>query len=163
MSATGRKRTLPLTPQTAKRHGMKRWSFVATAGLFFVGGCGEQTALDNLLNPGAIYSQSCSEPRPGWMRPGDSPGNYPLWHHLLIIPVRIEADNSLRWSGNPVSRSALRGYLARTTDLNPPVAVVLRVDAGADCQIVGAIRQDMEELLRCRSSGLCGEGDGEWG
>ena len=96
------------------------------------------------------------------MRPGGNTGDYPLWHHLIVSRVRIEADNSLRWSGNPISRSALRGYLARISDLQPPLAVVLRVDAGADCQIVRAIRQDMEELLRCRSSGLCGEGDGEW-
>ena len=141
---------------------MKRWSFVATAGLVLVGGCGEQRGSDILLKPGAIYSQSCSEPRPGWRRPGDNPGNYPLWHHLIISSVRIEADNSLRWSGNPLSRSALRGDLGHIPDPNPPMAVVLRVDAGADCQIVRAIRQDMEELLRCRSSRLCGEGDGEW-
>lgn len=90
------------------------------------------------------------------------PGRYPLWHHLVINRVQIAADNSLRWNGDPVTRSALRGSLAGIADLEPPMAVVLRVDGGADCRMVRTIRHDMEELVRCRSSGLCGEGDGEW-
>jgi hypothetical protein len=96
------------------------------------------------------------------MRPGDNPGNYPLWHHLAINRIGVAADNSLRWNGTPVTRPALREYLTGISTLGPPMAVVLRVDPRADCQIVRDIRDDMEELVRCRSSGLCGEGDGDW-
>ena len=76
--------------------------------------------------------------------------------------IRIAADSSIRWNGNPVSRSALREYLAIVRDLRPPMAIILRVDADADCETVGTIRGDMEALLHCSSTGLCGEGDGEW-
>jgi hypothetical protein len=162
MSAMGGKQTLLRTPQSARQRGTMQSSFVTAAGLILIAGCGERPGSNNHLESEAIYARSCGVAPPGWMRPGDNPGNYPLWHLLMINRVRIEADNSLRWNGDPVTRSALRGYFAVIPDLVPPMAVVLRVDGGADCKIVRTIRQDMEELLRCRSSGLCGEGDGEW-
>jgi len=158
----GGKRTLPLTLQTAKYRRMMQWPVLAVAVLVVVGGCGQRPGSDNLLESGATYARSCSVALSGWMRPGDSPGEYPLWHHLVRNRVEIAGDNSLRWNGDPVTRSALRVYLARTADLNPPMAVVLRADGGADCQIVRTIRRDIEELVRCQSSRLCGEGDGEW-
>lgn len=130
-----------------------RWIVFAVAG--FVSGCGYPSA--NLT-----YSASCAEPRPGWKRPGAHAGRWPLWHNMTRNSIWIAADGTLRWNGNPVSGSTLREKLVFIRDLRPPMAVILRVDADADCETVGTIRSDMEALLNCRSSGLCGEGDGEW-
>jgi hypothetical protein len=135
-------------------------SVVAAAALLLVGGCVQRPGSDDRAEAKAPYARSCSAAPAGWMNPGDRPGDFPLWEHLLINRIRIEADSSLRWNGDPVTRSALRAYLARIPDLETPMAVVLRVHGSADCTIVRTIRQDMEELLRCRSSRLCGEGDG---
>ena len=96
------------------------------------------------------------------MQPGDSPGDYPLWHNLQIAAVAVEADGGMRWNGSLVSRSSLREYLAMVVDQRPPTAVTLKVHPDASCHIVQLVRDDIQGLMRCDTSGLCGEGDGEW-
>ena len=139
---------------------IQRSLLAAAALLLVIGGCVQRPGSDDRAEAKVPYARSCSAAPAGWMNPGEHPGDYPLWDHLVINRIRIEADGSLRWNGERVTRSALRTYLARIPDLETPMAVVLDMHGSADCRIVRTIRQDIEELLRCRSSGLCGEGDG---
>jgi len=104
----------------------------------------------------STYASSCSAPLSGWQLPGDG------WHNILVNRIAIEADGRISWNGAQVSRSTLRRYLTIIPQMRPHPATVLRVHPDADCETVGEVRNDMDEILRCAESRSCGEGEGEW-
>jgi hypothetical protein len=75
-----------------------------------------------------------------------------------LQPVTITNQNAIQWNGKEISEPTLDHYLSQIQKMDQQPQVVLRVENGADCNAVRAIRAKIDSVLECQRFTDCGEG-----
>ncbi len=113
-------------------------------------------------SPHTYASGQCSNTLDGWRRPGA------IGHQVPAHFVTVGADGILRqrrWRGyrmdhvEVLDRKGLSELLDNASIMDPSPMVILNAEPSAKCDLVRAVRAEMEAKLRCKS-GQCGEGAG---
>lgn len=108
-------------------------------------------------NAPQTYALACSTLRPSWRTAEQD------WHHPIINTVQLDETEILRWNGVKIDETRLSQYLERAQGFEPKPSVVLKIDPETNCAAVERIRDRIEAQMHCKSSRLCGEGEGSWG
>jgi hypothetical protein len=72
--------------------------------------------------------------------------------------LALERTGRLYWNGQPISFEILSRYLTTTHHMNPEPRVFLEIEAGAPCDELERIRNEMEQKLACGRYSACEEG-----
>lgn len=97
---------------------------------------------------------ACLGPREHWQRPHNFNGLMPMMNE-----VALTRDGSIHWNSNRISPSQFSKYLAASHGLNPQPIVFLQTEMGVSCRKLEAVRNQMEEALKCNKPySSCAEG-----
>ena len=97
--------------------------------------------------------KACKPPRSLWQKPRNFVGLMPKMNY-----VSITHHGRLHWNGKPVSSATLTQMLRQSYELSPQPVAFLETEMGAPCEVLDAVRKQMDDALKCNESALCAEG-----
>jgi hypothetical protein len=96
------------------------------------------------------YPEQCGAALPGWESPLSNA-------QRVENRLRLKANGTLEWNGTRVSEGNVAEYAKLLTELQPQPFTILEIEKGASCERASAIRNLIEQQVKCRASTLCGE------
>jgi biopolymer transport protein ExbD len=96
---------------------------------------------------------ACSPPRTNWNKPHNFIGLMPAMNRLSL-----DHAGKLYWNGSSISFQTLSKYLTLVHQMNPEPRVFLEIEAGAPCDSLERVRNEMERKLACDQYSACEEG-----
>ena len=96
------------------------------------------------------YPEQCHAALPGWESPLSNA-------QRVENRLRLKANGTLEWNGTRVSESHVAKYAKLLTEVQPQPFTILEIEKGASCERASAIRNLIEQQVKCRASTLCGE------
>ena len=96
------------------------------------------------------YPEQCHAALPGWESPLSNA-------QRVENRLRLKVNGTLEWNGTRVSEGHVAEYAKLLTEVQPQPFTILEIEKGASCERASAMRNLIEQQVKCRASTLCGE------